>query len=234
VPEDDERRRLPPEQGLREALARDAPELLLGENSNESAAAAAASRRAQRRDRNRSPQYENIPARCIADATVLRELAPAVTDPDALPPPRAPCIYGADAARPPRPLVPEALAHVDGAEGSASGASARDSFLRARVEGTAFDRASVRGMACVDDLDSMPSFVLGEGAGGGGSGEDPMCVICRDEKEPGDLLRLLPCGHAWHVRCVDAWLLIDARCPLCLRPCGRTRGEESSEHAQGN
>jgi hypothetical protein len=22
----------------------------------------------------------------------------------------------------------------------------------------------------------------------------------------------------WHARCVDAWLLIDARCPLCSIP----------------
>ncbi|KAJ1549789.1 hypothetical protein HK405_002302, partial [Cladochytrium tenue] len=53
------------------------------------------------------------------------------------------------------------------------------------------------------------------------------CAICVSDFEPGDQLRRLPCGHAFHAACIDAWLLGVSRparwstvhntCPLCKR-----------------
>lgn len=97
-----------------------------------------------------------------------------------------------------------------------------EAMLRSLVEGTTFDRASARA-ADPDVIQSLPTFAYApsesaEAAGGGGTGEGhTCCVICRDDYEEGDLLRTLGCGHSWHARCLDPWLLTDSRCPLCLK-----------------
>lgn len=43
-----------------------------------------------------------------------------------------------------------------------------------------------------------------------------MCLVCREDFHAGESLRLLPCLHRYHVRCIDAWLCInrvsDLRC----------------------
>ncbi|XP_022751630.1 RING-H2 finger protein ATL13-like [Durio zibethinus] len=42
------------------------------------------------------------------------------------------------------------------------------------------------------------------------------CAICLCEFEPEDKLRLLPkCSHAFHMECIDTWLLSHSTCPLC-------------------
>ncbi|RDY08115.1 RING-H2 finger protein ATL13, partial [Mucuna pruriens] len=42
------------------------------------------------------------------------------------------------------------------------------------------------------------------------------CAVCLCEFEPEDKLRLLPkCSHAFHMDCIDTWLLSHSTCPLC-------------------
>ncbi|KAE9602391.1 putative transcription factor C2H2 family [Lupinus albus] len=50
--------------------------------------------------------------------------------------------------------------------------------------------------------------------------ENPFdCAVCLCEFEPEDKLRLLPkCSHAFHVECIDTWLMSHSTCPLC-RAC---------------
>lgn len=44
------------------------------------------------------------------------------------------------------------------------------------------------------------------------------CCICLDDYVPGDKLRILPCDHAYHVKCIDPWLLKNKRvCPQCRK-----------------
>ena len=51
-------------------------------------------------------------------------------------------------------------------------------------------------------------------ARGGESGA--RCNICFDDYESGDGLRVLPCGHRFHIECVDHWLRSKSlKCPLC-------------------
>ncbi|KAL7147050.1 hypothetical protein ABFS83_06G082300 [Erythranthe nasuta] len=42
------------------------------------------------------------------------------------------------------------------------------------------------------------------------------CSICLADYEEADLIRLLPsCGHLFHVRCIDPWLMLHPTCPVC-------------------
>jgi len=43
---------------------------------------------------------------------------------------------------------------------------------------------------------------------------DPTCVICIADFEPGETLARLPCGHFFHVECVNHWLAENGHCPL--------------------
>ncbi|EPS68010.1 hypothetical protein M569_06761, partial [Genlisea aurea] len=47
--------------------------------------------------------------------------------------------------------------------------------------------------------------------------KDPFdCAVCLCEFEGEDKLRLLPkCSHAFHIDCIDTWLLSHSTCPLC-------------------
>jgi RING-like zinc finger len=52
-----------------------------------------------------------------------------------------------------------------------------------------------------------------------------ICVICLEQFIPGDRLRVLPCHHAFHIRCIDPWLsgshsfadCYTAGCPTCKK-----------------
>jgi len=65
-------------------------------------------------------------------------------------------------------------------------------------------------------IDALPVFAYGAVAARR-EGKDPFdCAVCLCEFAADDKLRLLPtCGHAFHVPCIDAWLLAHSTCPLC-------------------
>uniref|UniRef100_A0A452SII6 RING-type domain-containing protein n=1 Tax=Ursus americanus TaxID=9643 RepID=A0A452SII6_URSAM len=55
-----------------------------------------------------------------------------------------------------------------------------------------------------------------------------LCAICLDEYEEGDQLKILPCSHTYHCKCIDPWFSQAARrsCPVYIHPaatqkCGR-------------
>ncbi|CAM4734616.1 unnamed protein product [Leuciscus chuanchicus] len=41
------------------------------------------------------------------------------------------------------------------------------------------------------------------------------CQICFSEYKTGERLRMLPCLHDYHVKCIDRWLKENATCPIC-------------------
>ncbi|OEL21264.1 hypothetical protein BAE44_0017716 [Dichanthelium oligosanthes] len=85
----------------------------------------------------------------------------------------------------------------------------------------------------VDDIAALPTFMYRARAasaspsplGGGGrrSGSKGRrapgaveCVVCLQELEDGDVVRVLPaCRHFFHGRCIDAWLCAHSSCPVC-------------------
>uniref|UniRef100_A0A0E0K3D1 RING-type domain-containing protein n=1 Tax=Oryza punctata TaxID=4537 RepID=A0A0E0K3D1_ORYPU len=51
---------------------------------------------------------------------------------------------------------------------------------------------------------------------GDGEEEEQLCPICLDGMEAGRAVRVLPgCSRAFHQDCVDRWLTISPRCPVC-------------------
>ncbi|RMZ53875.1 hypothetical protein APUTEX25_005621 [Auxenochlorella protothecoides] len=46
------------------------------------------------------------------------------------------------------------------------------------------------------------------------------CVVCLEDVSPGTRLKRLPCGHAFHTRCIDRWLRSRGACPVCQRGIG--------------
>uniref|UniRef100_A0A5S6Q265 RING-type domain-containing protein n=1 Tax=Trichuris muris TaxID=70415 RepID=A0A5S6Q265_TRIMR len=43
-----------------------------------------------------------------------------------------------------------------------------------------------------------------------------LCAICLEVYRDGQTLRVISCGHEFHRKCVDPWLLANHTCPLCL------------------
>jgi E3 ubiquitin-protein ligase RNF13 len=60
------------------------------------------------------------------------------------------------------------------------------------------------------------------------------CPICLDEYEEGVKIRILPCEHVYHIKCIDEWLLKNNRfCPVCKRRV-LPGDEESADEEEDN
>ena len=44
---------------------------------------------------------------------------------------------------------------------------------------------------------------------------DGECSICIDDFQIGQKMRVLNCGHRFHLFCIDVWLMQHTSCPLC-------------------
>ncbi|KAK1420216.1 hypothetical protein QVD17_21627 [Tagetes erecta] len=58
-------------------------------------------------------------------------------------------------------------------------------------------------------INSYPKFPFTKGI-------DSVCAICLCEYKEAEMMRMLPdCKHCFHLTCVDAWLKLNATCPVC-------------------
>jgi hypothetical protein len=83
-------------------------------------------------------------------------------------------------------------------------------------------------------IDTLPVFCYGSIRGLKDSAD---CAVCLNEFGEEDRLRLLPkCKHAFHLECIDTWLLSNSTCPLCRRsllpdPIVGSAAVEIADHA---
>jgi hypothetical protein len=70
-----------------------------------------------------------------------------------------------------------------------------------------------------DEQPNVTVTIVESSADGSKQGEpdeaEPVCTVCLCEYEAGDELRRLPCFHAFHRACIDAWMERNATCPVC-------------------
>ncbi|KAM8843491.1 E3 ubiquitin-protein ligase RNF38 isoform 2-T2 [Synchiropus picturatus] len=62
------------------------------------------------------------------------------------------------------------------------------------------------------DIEQLPSYRFNPN---NHQSEQTMCVVCMCDFESRQLLRVLPCSHEFHAKCVDKWLKSNRTCPIC-------------------
>ncbi|XP_077461564.1 E3 ubiquitin-protein ligase RNF38 isoform X2 [Stigmatopora argus] len=62
------------------------------------------------------------------------------------------------------------------------------------------------------DIEQLPSYRFNPN---NHQSEQTMCVVCMCDFESRQLLRVLPCNHEFHAKCVDKWLKANRTCPIC-------------------
>lgn len=94
--------------------------------------------------------------------------------------------------------------------------SAQDSDEEA--ETTAEDSEEEEGdlqPATKSSIDCLPCRVLKPDDLPRMSQDSKTCIICMDDFEAGSMVRVLPCLHHFHTKCIDQWLMRQGTCPVC-------------------
>ncbi|KAJ3363743.1 hypothetical protein GGF31_000900 [Allomyces arbusculus] len=79
-------------------------------------------------------------------------------------------------------------------------------------------------------LDALPTIVYNRAKA---REDDPTsCVVCLDEFEDDQTLRVLPCAHPFHVACIDTWLTERKNvCPICRFELVDTSADDGEANA---
>jgi len=67
----------------------------------------------------------------------------------------------------------------------------------------------------VRHYEDLPSFEMTMEQLAGSADENGQCMICINDFEVGEKIRLLPCLHRFHCNCIDPWLQESQYCPGC-------------------
>lgn len=78
-------------------------------------------------------------------------------------------------------------------------------------------------------ITSLPRCVAGDGDWAslfGDERETSACLVCRDEIERGQDVRVMACAHAFHAGCIRTWLKVSGSCPACRHPATKLAAED--------
>merc|ERR1719438_365644 len=67
------------------------------------------------------------------------------------------------------------------------------------------------------DIEQLPSYRYSaeEGDSSPSDQTQTVCVVCMSDFETRQVVRVLPCSHEFHAKCVDKWLKTNRTCPIC-------------------
>ncbi|KAF8569935.1 hypothetical protein P879_02874 [Paragonimus westermani] len=90
------------------------------------------------------------------------------------------------------------------------------------------------GSAYLQPVSKLPTVVEIQPLLSSPSRGQPECEVCLTEYRNNDQLRHLPCGHAFHSKCVDVWFAQSSTCPKCRAGVrtGLRRLERSQQRAR--
>ncbi|KAL2308834.1 hypothetical protein Nmel_001907, partial [Mimus melanotis] len=71
--------------------------------------------------------------------------------------------------------------------------------------------AKPRGLTTTD-IEQLPSYRFNPS---NHQSEQTLCVVCMCDFEARQLLRVLPCNHEFHAKCIDKWLKVNKICVGC-------------------
>lgn len=60
------------------------------------------------------------------------------------------------------------------------------------------------------------------------------CAVCLEEFKEGDTLRMTPCSHCFHIRCIYGWLRASGVCPYCCLELPSEDEREEEAEVQAN
>ena len=63
--------------------------------------------------------------------------------------------------------------------------------------------------------------------------ESERCTVCLCDFDSGDEVRALNCSHKFHVECIDQWLSINKKCPLCREDVDKIRDVNEEPSGSG-
>ncbi|KAK2712987.1 RING finger protein 44-like isoform X2 [Artemia franciscana] len=106
------------------------------------------------------------------------------------------------------------LAHLDPSSGSAANGDseqAAENYEALLSLAERLGEAKPRGLSKAQ-VDQLPCYRF---SGYFEEGSQTNCVVCMNDFEARQQLRVLPCSHEFHARCVDKWLKSNRTCPIC-------------------
>ncbi|TNV71736.1 hypothetical protein FGO68_gene10319 [Halteria grandinella] len=79
----------------------------------------------------------------------------------------------------------------------------------------------------IDGSPAQQSHVISESKESVTTMHNERCAVCFDNMLKNDLVKVLTCSHYYHIECIDQWLLVEKRCPMCMMYLdGTTHGEK--------